>query len=218
MPPELGPAETLADEAYRALRADIIAGRRRPGERLRIERLRSLYEIGPTPLREALQRLCAERLVETTGNRGFTVAPLDPDSFDDLNLARIVVESEALRLSIARGGEAWEGAVASAAHLMRKADAALGGDLDAWEGANRRFHRAMVAACGSDTLLRIRGDLHDLAERCRRASVGDRHRARDLGAEHEAIAAAVLARDAEGAVALTRRHFEATAAGLRAGA
>ena len=205
----------MAETAYKALRADIIAGRRPPGERLRIERLRGQYGIGPTPLREALQRLCAERLVEAHGNRGFTVTPLDPDAFVDLNVARIVVETAALRSSIERGDDAWEGGVASAAHLMRKADAAFGEDIDGWEAANRGFHGALVAACASRTLLRMRDDLQDLAERHRRASVGDRRSARDLGAEHEAIASAVLSRDGDAAVALTTRHFEATAEGLR---
>ena len=207
----------MAEAAYRALRADIIAGRRPPGERLRIMRLRTHYEIGPTPLREALQRLCAERLVEAEGNRGFTVTRLDPEAFVDLNIARIVVETAALRSSIERGDDAWEGGVAAAAHLMRKADAAFAEDIDGWEAANRGFHRALVAACGSRTLLGMCDDLNDLAERHRRASVGDRRSARNLGAEHEAIADAVLSRDIEAAVALTTRHFEATAEGLRRG-
>lgn len=207
----------MAEAAYRTLRADIIAGHRPPGERLRIERLRGHYGIGPTPLREALQRLCAERLVKTEGNRGFTVTPLDPEAFIDLNIARIVVETAALRSSIERGGDAWEGGVAAAAHLMRKADAAFAEDIDGWEATNRGFHRALVVACGSRTLLRMRDDLNDLAERHRRASVGDGRSARNLGAEHEAIADAVLSRDAEAAVVLTTRHFEATAEGLRRG-
>lgn len=206
---------TLAEAAYRTLRADIIAGRQGPGERLRIERLRTRYGIGPTPLREALHRLSAERLVEAEVNRGFRVAPLDPEGFADLNVARVVVETAALRLAIDLGGDEWEADVVSAAHLMGKADAAFGGDLDGWEAVNRRFHRALVAACGSRTLLQVRDDLQDKAERHRRASVGDGRSRRDLGAEHRAIAEAVLSRDAEAAVTLTRRHFEATAEGLR---
>ena len=71
--------ETLAQAAYRALREDIIRGTRPPRERLRIEKLKALYHVGPTPLREALQMLAAEQLVTATGNRGFTVAPLDFD-------------------------------------------------------------------------------------------------------------------------------------------
>lgn len=215
---EISAAETLAQSAYRRLRHDIIAGIRRPGERLRLEKLRGIYDIGPTPLREALQKLSVDGLVLSEGNRGFTVTPLDPAEFADLNVARTAIEKEALRLSIARGDAAWEARVVAAAYLMAKADAELAQarDLvpDSWEGANAEFHLALVAACGSDWLLRVRAGLHDLCERYRRASVYLVRRFRDLGAEHAALAEAVLARDAERACALVEQHFALTAAAL----
>jgi len=213
--PQVG--ETLAQAAYRALRADIIRGARAPGERLRIERLKTLYAVGPTPLREALQKLSQDGLVIAEGNRGFTVAPLDPAEFADLNLARTAIEKEALRLSIARGDDPWEAGVVAARHIMRKEDTALAASrsvADSWERANKEFHSAMVGACGSRWLMRVRAGLHDLCERYRRASVYQQIGSRDLAAEHEAIAEAVLARDAEAACALTEAHFAATAATL----
>lgn len=208
------PGETLTELAGRQLRRDIIAGVRQPGERLGVERLREIYGIGPTPLREALQRLSAEGLVAAEGNRGFRVAELDPEEFADITTARIAVEREALCLSIGRGDDAWEAGVVSAAYLMSKADAdgRFGGD--AWERANTAFHDAMVAACGSRWLLRIRSNLTRLAERYRRLSVSD-SAGRDLGAEHAGIAEAVLVRDAETACRLTEEHYRATEADLR---
>jgi DNA-binding GntR family transcriptional regulator len=213
-----GGNETLALSAYRALRADIITGVRAPGERLRLERLRAIYGTGPTPLREALQRLSADRLVIAEGNRGFTVAPLDFEEFADLNTARTAVEKEALRLSIAKGDDPWEARVVAARHILQKEDAALdrtaGPVPDSWERANAAFHAALVSACGSSWLLRTRQGLHDQAERYRRAAVHQRVGSRDLAAEHAAIAEAVLARDVERAVALTEAHFALTAESL----
>jgi len=212
-------SETLVDAAYRGLRHDIIAGTRVPGERLRIEKLKALYGIGPTPLREALQKLSQDGLVVTEGNRGFTVARLDPSEFADLNHARTVIEKEALRLSIAQGDTAWEARVVAASYVMAKEDAALsraeGVVPDAWEQANAAFHTALVSACGSNWLLRLRIGLHDHCERYRRASVYQRLGSRDLGAEHASIAEAALARDAERACILTERHFALTAAILK---
>ncbi|MEM8664052.1 MAG: FCD domain-containing protein, partial [Pseudomonadota bacterium] len=207
--------KTLAHAAYDALRRDIIRSVRPPGERLRIEKLKSIYAVGPTPLREALQKLSAEGLVLAEGNRGFTVAPLDAAEFGDLNIARTALEKEALRLSIANGDEAWEADVVAARYRMAKADAALGAAVghvpDSWERANAAFHLAMVAACGSAWLLRMRANLHDLCERYRRASVYHKRHQRDLRAEHGAIADAVLARDEETACRLTERHYALTA-------
>ena len=214
----LDSGETLAQAAYRALRADIIRGVRPPGERLRIEKLKSLYAVGPTPLREALQMLVADQLVVTEGNRGFTVAPLDFQEFDDLNLARTAIELAALRLSIAKGDEDWEAGVVAAAYLMKKQDEVLQhsgtGVPDAWEAANASFHTAMVAACGSQWLLKVRASLHDQCARYRRVSVYQKRGERDLNLEHQRIAEAVLARDADLACSLIERHFALTASSL----
>jgi hypothetical protein len=54
------PPQTLSDEADRHLRRDVIAGRLVPGSRLRIDRLKVAYDIGASPLREALSRLASE--------------------------------------------------------------------------------------------------------------------------------------------------------------
>jgi DNA-binding GntR family transcriptional regulator len=213
------PFETRAEAAFAAIRADIIAGARAPGERLRIDRLKELYGIGPTPLREALQRLCAEGLVLASGNRGFAVAPLDPDEFADLNAARIEIERSALRLSLATGDDEWEAGVAAAAWRMRRADEGLRDGataLDVWERANAAFHEALVAACGSRWLLRVRGQLNDQYARFRRASIGRDRVRRDLAAEHAAIAEAALARDAGKVCDLTEAHFRATETALAA--
>jgi DNA-binding GntR family transcriptional regulator len=213
--------ETLAQAAYRTLRQDIISGRRPPGERLRIAKLTTLYGVGPTPLREALQKLGQDGLVMAEDNRGFAVAELDPAEFADLNTARTAIETEAIRLSLARGDDDWEARVVAASYIMQKEDAALsqsaGPVTDSWERANAAFHSAIVSACGSHWLLRVRTQLLDLCERYRRASVYQKIGTRDLGAEHAAIAEAVLARDADLACALTKRHFARTAEALRDG-
>lgn len=210
---------TLADAAYARLRQDIIIGARRPGERLRIEKLKTIYAIGPTPLREAMQKLAQDGLVVSEGNRGFSVAPLDTEEFADLNTARTSIEKEALRLSIANGKQAWEARVVAAAYIMAKQDEALAnadGELpESWELANAEFHTALVSACGSAWLLKIRSSLHDLCERYRRASVYLRMGARDLRSEHAEIAEAALSRDVERACRLTETHFELTASGLK---
>jgi len=209
-----GEIQTLADEAYLAIKSDIMRGVRHPGERLRIEKLRTIYNIGPTPLREALQRLSADRLVVAEGNRGFSVAPFDLDEFNDLNTARIAVEQAALRLSLQNGGIEWEGGVVAAAYVMEREDKALTGHSgpvpDSWEQANAAFHASLVAACGSKWLLWTRSHLHDLCERYRRAAVSHGVGDRALYVEHGELAMAALARHADLVCDLTERHYGRT--------
>lgn len=208
-------ASTRTETAYAALRTDIIKGARAARERLRIDRLSQIYGIGPTPLREALQRLCADRLVLFSKNRGFAVAPLDIQEFRDLNIARTSIEKEALRLSLARGDNEWEAGVVAAAYRLAKEDAALRHDdaatVENWERANTAFHLATVSACGSSWLLQVRRSLHDQCERYRHVSIDLKRGTRDLNAEHEAIKTAVLERNSEKACALVAAHFERTA-------
>ena len=211
--------ESMAQRAYRIIRADIISGARPPGERLRIEMLKTIYDIGPTPLREALQKLSTEGLVLALEKRGFMVSPLDLDEFSDLNIARIEIEKVALSRSIALGDRQWESRVVAATYLMNKEDAALlasgNGVSDAWEAANAEFHATMIAACGSKWLLQMRDHLQDMCERYRRSSISQSIRKtgngkRDVGKEHAAISNAVLARDARLACQLTESHYMIT--------
>ena len=211
--------ESMAQRAYRIIRADIISGARPPGERLLIEMLKTIYDIGPTPLREALQKLSTEGLVLALEKRGFMVSPLDLDEFSDLNIARIEIEKVALSRSIALGDRQWESRVVAATYLMNKEDAALlasgNGVSDAWEAANAEFHATMIAACGSKWLLQMRDHLQDMCERYRRSSISQSIRKtgngkRDVGKEHAAISNAVLARDARLACQLTESHYMKT--------
>jgi DNA-binding GntR family transcriptional regulator len=70
----LSTGPTLADQAYRALRDEIISGRLKPGERLTERHLATRLGVSPTPIREALQRLEHEHLIQRTDTRRILVA------------------------------------------------------------------------------------------------------------------------------------------------
>lgn len=73
----------LVDEAYSALGEAIVDGRLRPGDRLRDVELAAHMGISRTPVREALQRLAAIRLVEIAPHRFTRVtAPSDKEIAD----------------------------------------------------------------------------------------------------------------------------------------
>jgi GntR family transcriptional regulator, carbon starvation induced regulator len=212
---------TAIEAAYGTLKRDIIAGVRKPGERLRIAMLSKTYDFGPSPLREALQRLSSDGLVTVSERRGFQVAELSSTEFVDINFARIEVETLALRLSIEHGGEAWEAAVVAAAYQLDRADRRLAEEpdaFDAWEKLNARFHREIISGCPSTTLIGICERLNEHVERYRRASVVRSGAGRDIAKEHADIATATLERDAEAAVRLLRQHFQLTADALLGGA
>ena len=211
---------TLADKAYRHLRDDIVAGLLAPGDRLRIARLSERYRIGASPLREALSLLTSEYLVVMEGQRGFSVSPTSVAELDDLSRVRCDVENDALRRAIAVGDDAWESGIVAAFHQLGKADRRRredpGAHAAAWETSNREFHRALVAACDSPWLERLRELLYYQHERYRRISLSHPDPARDLHAEHRAIMDATLERDAERATRLSEAHIRRTTEAVRA--
>src|SRR5215471_16800285 len=162
------PASLVTSETVRTLnasvlmqmRADIIACRLMPNDRLRVEALRERYGMSISPLREALMRLEAEGLVELEQNKGFRVSEVSHENLSDLMRTRIEIEGIALRWSIEKGGVDWEANLLSAFHRLSrqsKIDPAAPGVIsDAWWREHSHFHAALVAACDAPTLLSIR--------------------------------------------------------------
>ena len=205
---------TLSDKAYRALRRDIVAGTLAPGERLRIAKLSTDYDVGASPLREALSKLSSEFLVLVEGQRGFSVAPISAQELKDVSQVRQDLEAEALKRAIANGNDAWEAGIVAAFYNLGKAEARRRENpvkhAAEWEDRNREFHEALVAACDSEWIKRLRLLLYYQHERYRRISLKNPNPARDLEAEHRAIMDATLARDTKLAMRLTREHIDRT--------
>jgi len=213
---------SLTQAAYQRLRADLLACRIRPGERVRINDVCRQFEVSLGAVREALSRLTSEGLVVAEPQRGFRAAPITAEELRDLTMVRVDVEGHCLRRSIALGDLAWESQVVSTFHLLSRTPERVHDDprrvSEAFSQAHGAFHAALVAACASPTLLRVRAQLFAQSERYRRLSVPLDAGERDLNAEHGAIAQAVLARDARTAVRLMTRHLECTTAIVLAGA
>src|SRR6187397_3226123 len=68
--------EAVGDDGYRRIRTDIVFGRLRPGQKLRLDGLREDYGVSVSTLREILNRLSSEGFVLAEGRRGFEVAPI----------------------------------------------------------------------------------------------------------------------------------------------
>ena len=203
-------AKTLVESSYNRLRSDIIAGKLAPGAKLRIEELRDDYRIGASPLREALNRLAGEGFVTVEEQRGFKVAPVSPDDLNDLSRMRIMLECEALRESISNGDDEWEANLLAAHHRLQKAERSFGKNLDEWEQRNDEFHEALVAACASSWLLRLRHVLYEQHKRYRFIAILSHQRDRDVHREHREILEATLARDVKAAIEATERHIQFT--------
>ncbi len=204
---------TLSGQVYARLRRDVIQGQFAPGAKLGIEQLRSAYQVGATPLREALQRLSAEGFVVMTGQRGFRVAELSARELRELTELRIVIEGLALRESLARADRDWESRLIVAFHHLQKIEQQSEPDPQQWEARNSEFHLALISRCDSQWLMRIYELLYDQHRRYRIiARVDPGHR--DIHSEHAAMMEAALAADLPRLLAAHEAHIRNTAQSL----
>lgn len=213
--PASAASATRATSVFDALRADIVGGRFEPGGKLAIEALAERYGASATPLREALNRLVADGLVERREQRGFAVAPISAADLAEITKTRCWLEEIALRQSIAARDAQWEEALVLAHHRLARTPRSLSEthfeDNPAWEPLHRAFHRALIAGCGSRWLLGFCEQLADQHHRYRRLSAPRAFAKRGVKSEHQALMEAAVAGHADEAVALLRAHFERTA-------
>lgn len=197
------------------LREQIVLGQLKPGERLRIETLRQRYDVGGSPVREALMRLEAEGLVELEENKGFRVAQVSRQELLDLTSTRLEIEAIALRKSIQLGGVEWEAKIISSMHFLASASKGPSGEQfernAEWLKFHREFHQALLSGCQSPMLLEIQLRLFDLAERYVALSISTaKGESRDHEAEHRALMDAALSRNIDLALKLNQEHIERT--------
>jgi GntR family carbon starvation induced transcriptional regulator len=204
-------ARTLARRAYQQLRRDIVNGQLAPGSKLKLEALVQHYDIGMSPLREALARLVGDQLVTTEDQRGFWVVPLSLKELDDISRVRDLIETEALRLSIEQGDAQWEQRVRAAFDALTESEKHVsesGSSLPSnWEERDRGFHYALIAACDSPWLIKLQEMLYHQAERYRRVSLSVSPGDRFIRDEHTAIFEAAMERNTLRACRLTHDHL-----------
>lgn len=206
--------DTLAERAAALIEADIVSGALAPGGKLGIADTAARYGVGATPLREGLSRLVARGLVDAIGQRGFRVREISQDDLADIVRIRSLIECEALRLSMAQGGGAWEGEIVAALHrlkrLVRQAGREFGEGGPAFDELHKAFHSALVAGCGSPRLRAAASDLYDQTHRYRRLMMAKFTDPEVFLREHDELAELAIARDVAQAQARLSAHIAST--------
>jgi DNA-binding GntR family transcriptional regulator len=205
--------ESLADRVYRRIRALILSGELAPGEPLRQEALAEGLGTSRTPLREALNRLASEGLIEFRPHRSAVVASFTQRDIEADYEARALVEPTAARLAAERTPRETAAELETALAAQR----AAGSDLDRQFEANRSFHVALVRGAGNPHLTRFVESLWGgriapvfYARQARRPG---RVR-RDLR-EHAEIARLVAEGDGDAAARAVERHLAGAVGELR---
>jgi DNA-binding GntR family transcriptional regulator len=208
-------AATLATNLYDRIRADLLDGKLEPGRKLQIEFLCDHYQAGQTPVREALNRLTSDGLVERRDQRGFAVAGISASDLREITRTRCWLEEVALREAFATRSVEWEEQVVLAYHRLSKVPRSLSDseykENPEWERLHRAFHRALIGGCQSRWLINFCEQLADQLYRYRQLSVRRVYPKRPEREEHQAMLEAVVAGDAGAAIGLVTSHYKKTA-------
>ena len=203
---------TLASTVYWQLRDDLLHGALEPNSKVRVEWAVAHYGAGASPVREAMNRLASEGLLERHDQRGFFVMPVSADELMELTRTRCWLEEKALRESIANRTRRWEEEIVVALHWLSRTQRYLvaGQANPEWERLHRVFHGALIAACRSRWLIGFCEQLADQARRYRHIARAGGRSDRDELTEHRDIATKALEGDADGAVDALLRHYRLT--------
>ena len=197
---------------FEVLRDDIVRGRLQPGQRLKAASLAKNHDASLTVIREALNRLAGEKLVDFEPQIGFSVRQMSAADLLDLTEQRIVWETVALRRCMDLASVEWQSEVLAAHHrLARTPMVDADGELSLqWLERHDDFHAVVLQACGSPRLFRnIRQMAHEAAI-YHRALLPVVASDQDMEDEHKRLLEAILDNDVELAIELLACHQEKT--------
>ena len=183
---------SIAETVFAKIEEAILNGNLGSGEILTENKLCEQLSVSRTPVREALNRLRQEGLIEETG-KGAVVVGITGKDLDDIYEVRLRIEGLASAMcadSITDGqlSELEEIVALQEFYTSR-------GQADSIKNLDSRFHERIYSYCGSKILSSLLSDLHRKVQRFRRASVEDPARAYAAVAEHREILKALRAHD-----------------------
>jgi DNA-binding GntR family transcriptional regulator len=196
---------SAVDRVYRRTRTAILMGDYPPGFPLRTSELADANGVSAIPVREALRRLEAERLVESVRHKGVRVAQLSMADLADAYQLRTILEIEAVRVAVPKLTHEDHERADELLESMRTLFEA--GRVDELHVAHRDLHFIVYERAGSPWLVHVISTLWDHTERYRRLALRWLGQPEDLASAHEPVVEALFSGDVDLAIEAVRAHF-----------
>ena len=193
------------DQVYLELRKRIMAGELLPGTQMSPAELAERYSVSRTPVRDALNMLAQEGLVEIIPRRGYFVSRITVRDVEEIFEMRLILETASAELATARISEAL---IERLAHLSSRYVAGNVESYKAYLEENRQFHLAVAQAAGNRLLVEALGRVFDQMQRFLILRLDLSDDADDMLAEHYLLLEAFRQRDAQRAKEAMRVAIE----------
>jgi DNA-binding GntR family transcriptional regulator len=194
----------ISDRLREAIEEEIATGKLLPGSRLDEAELAKRFNVSRTPIREALNLLLGEGLIEMRPRRGVVIARVTPQRLIEMFEVMAELEVMCARLAARRMSEDELAAIESAHAACEGAVATR--DPDAYFYANERFHFAIYTASHNSFLFEQAASLQRKLRPYRRLQLRVRNRLQRSFEEHQAIVDALREDDAERLLTSVRNH------------
>ena len=194
----------LSEKLREAIEEEIATGKLLPGSRLDEVELATRFKVSRTPIREAINLLLGEGLIETRPPRGTVVAEISPQRL--LEMFEVMAELEAMCARLAARRMSDDELVSLEAAHEACRGAAQANDADAYFYANERFHYAIYAGSHNRFLFDQAVALQRRLRPYRRLQLRVRNRVRRSFEEHQGIVDALRDGHVERAVTSVREH------------
>ena len=195
---------SLANQVFALIEKNILTGVYPAGELITEPKLSTELGVSRTPVREALTRLEAERLIKQTPS-GMLVLGISPKDVDEMYAVKKAIEPYATVLAIQHMREeeltSLKEIIEQQEFYVTKGNAEKIKDLDT------EFHDVIYEASGSPTFASILSPLHHKLMKFRKVSLQFSDRSTQSVEEHKKIFAAIKAKDEESAKALMLEHI-----------
>ena len=205
---------TAAARIYAELRAELVSLQRKPGDPILETEIARSYGVSRTPVREAILRLSDEGLVEIFPQSGIFVSRIPLAALPEAIIVRRSLEETMTRMATERASASQILGLHAILERQREADRA--GDRKAFHQADEAFHAAIAEIAGHPGIWKLILQVKVHVDRFRRLALPQRGRMAEVIAEHEAIMAAIEARDATSAGAAMVTHLERLLADISA--
>lgn len=186
---------SLSDQAYHQIKGDIVTCLLQPGQQVAQRQLVERYGLGTTPVREALQRLEQEGLVQPIPRFGYLIQPVTLSDVREIYELRAVLEAAAVHLAAQRGTAEQLAQIARDAtftYVYRDRHS-----YSAFLARNAQFHLSLAELAGNGRLAEQIGRLLDEMTRIFHLGLDLRDSAGEMRQEHLALAEALCRRDAD---------------------
>jgi GntR family transcriptional regulator, rspAB operon transcriptional repressor len=192
-------------QIYVLLRDAIVSAELAPGRQLSENELAALLGVSRTPIREALQRLRDDRLVEIVPQLGTFVTRISEDAVADAQFVREALECAAVRQAALR---ARDQDLAGLETIIRRQEASReANDYDAFYVLDDELHHALCDLSGHEIAWSLSQRAKGHLNRVRRLSLPEPGYLMEMISEHRAVVAAVAERDPDQAEHALRHHL-----------